>query len=77
MIMKCLTIDGRVQGIDKQTNLIQRKMNQAMWDFSGYGRGWVDAGDAHITPLNILKDRLARGGINTEEYEERKRLLND
>ena len=37
----------------------------------------TDASKAQITPLDILKERFARGEINAEEFEERKKLLND
>ncbi|HFA60287.1 MAG TPA: SHOCT domain-containing protein, partial [Rhodospirillales bacterium] len=39
---------------------------------SGGGGG---AGSARPDPLDILKERLARGEITPEEYEERKRVL--
>lgn len=29
------------------------------------------------TPLDILKERFARGEIDKQEYEERRRILND
>ena len=32
---------------------------------------------AHMTPLDILKGRFARGEIDKEEFEERRRLLSD
>jgi putative membrane protein len=46
---------------------------------------WIGGGSAGTTPpppgdksaLDILKDRFARGEIDKEEYEERKRLLSD
>ena len=37
----------------------------------------TDAGNAQITPFDILKERFARGKIDAEEFEEKKRLLND
>ena len=33
--------------------------------------------DERRTPLDILKERFARGEIDAEEFEERKRLLKD
>ena len=47
---------------------------------------WLSGGthrahDAHLpsakTPLDILKERFARGEIDKEEFEERRRLLRD
>jgi putative membrane protein len=32
---------------------------------------------AHKTPLDILKERFARGEIDKEEYEERRKLLSE
>ncbi len=32
---------------------------------------------AHQTPLDILKDRFARGEIDKEEYEERRKVLSE
>ncbi len=41
----------------------------------GPGGGAAPGPDARPDPLDILKERLARGEIGPEEYEERKRLL--
>lgn len=40
----------------------------------GGSRGSVSSGQ---TPLNILRERYARGETNTEEFEERRRTLGD
>lgn len=40
----------------------------------GGSRGSVNSGQ---TPLNILRERYARGETNTEEFEERRRTLGD
>jgi len=37
----------------------------------------TEADEVQQTPLDILKERFARGEIDGEEFEERKRLLND
>ncbi len=44
---------------------------------------WISGGGPHAaaqaakTPLDILKERFARGDIDNAEYEERRRLLQD
>ncbi len=38
-------------------------------------RGGMHQRDRRREPLDILKDRFARGEINQAEYEERRRLL--
>ena len=39
------------------------------------GHGGEDAARKDRDPLDILKERYARGDIETEEFEERKRIL--
>ena len=41
---------------------------------SGHGHGHAPPGK---TPLDILKERFARGEIDLAEFEERKKVLND
>ena len=38
---------------------------------------WLGGGSTGKTALDILKERFARGEIDKEEFEERKRLLSD
>jgi putative membrane protein len=44
------------------------------WVLRASGLGWHAAADGK-TPLDILKQRFARGEIDRAEYEERKKLL--
>lgn len=44
-----------------------------VWAFGGAMRTWRD--DAHPTPLEILRERYARGEITQEQFEQAKRLL--
>ena len=44
------------------------------WVLGASGLGW-QPGTQQRTALDILKERLARGEINREEYQERKQLL--
>ena len=44
------------------------------WALRAFGLGWQSSAQEK-TPLDILKDRLARGEINRAEYEERKQVL--
>jgi putative membrane protein len=44
------------------------------WVLRASGLGW-QPGPQERTALDILRDRFARGEINREEYEERKKLL--
>ncbi len=44
----------------------------------GHGHGpWTSPPPATRTPLDILRERYARGEIDTAEYEERRRVLGD
>ena len=45
----------------------------AVW---GVASGWGARGDERETPLETLRRRYARGEIGTQEYEERKAILN-
>ena len=40
-----------------------------------YGKGKKGPEDTGVSPLDILKQRYARGEISREEFEERKRVL--
>ncbi|MBM3505542.1 MAG: SHOCT domain-containing protein [Alphaproteobacteria bacterium] len=42
---------------------------------AGPGTGSVSPGPPSRTPLDILKERFARGDIDQEEFEERRRVL--
>jgi putative membrane protein len=44
------------------------------WALHAVGLGW-QSGAQEKSAVDILKNRLARGEINREEYEERKKLL--
>jgi putative membrane protein len=44
------------------------------WVLKAAGVGWQAPGQA-MTALDILKERFARGEIDKNEYEERKKLL--
>ena len=44
------------------------------WLLRVFGLGWQSS-TREKTPLDILRDRFARGEINHAEYEERKQLL--
>jgi putative membrane protein len=39
--------------------------------------GHVAGGAGRMSPLDVLKDRFARGEIDKQEYEERRRVLSD
>lgn len=45
------------------------------WLSGSHGQG--DVWPRHKTPLHILQERFAKGEVDKEEYEERKRLLSD
>jgi putative membrane protein len=44
------------------------------WVLRALGLGW-QSGTQEKTPLDILKDRFARGEIDQAEYEKRKHIL--
>jgi putative membrane protein len=44
------------------------------WALRAVGLGW-QPGDQAKTPLDLLKERFARGEIDRKEYEERKQVL--
>ncbi|MBI3452368.1 MAG: SHOCT domain-containing protein [Rhodospirillales bacterium] len=44
---------------------------------SGAGGGTSSALPARRTPLDILQERFAKGEIDRQDYEERKKLLSD
>lgn len=44
------------------------------WALHALGLGW-QSGAQEKTPLDILKERLARGDIDQTEYEKRRQLL--
>lgn len=46
------------------------------WIGGGYSHG-PQPPAGHKTPLELLQERFARGEIDKEEFEERKRLLSD
>lgn len=46
----------------------------ARWLGNG-ARGGTSSGSTHQSPLDILKERLARGEIDKEEFEERRKIL--
>lgn len=39
------------------------------------GQGWGPSAPAERDPLQILRERYARGEIGTDEYEERRKIL--
>lgn len=41
------------------------------------GSGHASAAPGRMSPLDVLKDRFARGEIDKQEYEERHRVLSD
>lgn len=43
--------------------------------YYGWGRPSARQGGSNETPLEVLKRRLANGEVTTEEYEQRKALL--
>ncbi len=45
------------------------------WVLRAAGLGWQSDSRGRSTPLDTLKNRLARGEINRAEYEECKKLI--
>lgn len=41
------------------------------------GSGHASGPPGRMSPLDVLKDRFARGEIDKQEYEERRRVLSD
>lgn len=46
------------------------------WTLRAFGLGAQSSGQT-VTPLDMLKERFARGDIDRKEYDERKQLLSD
>lgn len=64
-----------VPKVDRTTGLIILLIVLAVRGIGGFGSRGDSASAVEKTPLQILQERYARGEIDNEEYEERRKTL--